>query len=72
LNDSRALLDLTATALDARIGTASSAYTTDPDADFLRVAAGYTTSGELRKATPAKPHHPRKQRRPRRHRHADR
>jgi hypothetical protein len=68
LNDSRALLDLTATALDARIGTASSAYTTDPDADFLKVAAGYTTSGELRKATPAKSH----QRTQRRHRHADR
>ena len=73
LNDSRALLDLTATALDPATGIAGSAYTTDPDAAFFRVASGYTTAGELRKKPPPKPHHPRtRHRRPHRHRHTDR
>jgi hypothetical protein len=48
LNDSRALLDLSATALDPATGIASSAYTTDPDANFFTVAAGYSTSRDLR------------------------
>ena len=56
LNDSRALLDLTATALDPATGTASAAYTADPDANFFTVASGYTTFGELpkKKKKPAK------------------
>jgi hypothetical protein len=68
LNDSRALLDLTATAVDPRTGTAASAYNVDPDANFLTVAAGYTTAGELPKPKPRKPAHDRG---PRRH-HGDR
>jgi hypothetical protein len=47
LNDTRALLDLTATAMDPRTGTASASYTTDPEAQFFKVAAAYVTAGDL-------------------------
>jgi hypothetical protein len=70
LNDSRALLDLTSTAVDPRTGTASSSYNVDPDANFLTVAAAYSTSGELKKPKPKR--EPRKHRRPSRPRHGDR
>jgi hypothetical protein len=65
LNDTRALLDLTATAFDPATGIASSAYNVDPDANILTVAAAYTTTGELRKPKPKTRKRP-----PRRH-HGD-
>src|SRR4051812_50184295 len=68
LNDTRALLDLTATAFDGRTGIASTAYTTDPDAAFLKVASAYVTASELRKPKPK----PRKHRRPPHRHHEDR
>jgi len=72
LNDTRALLDLTATTVDPATGIASSSYNVDPDANILTVAAAYTTSGEMKKPKPgARKKKPRK-RPPRRHGDSDR
>jgi hypothetical protein len=68
LNDTRALLDLTATAFDPATGIAASAYNVDPDASFLTVASAYTATGELNKPKPRKP----RRRPPRRHGDTDR
>ena len=63
LNDTRGLLDLTSSAFDPARGIAASAYTVDPDAQLLTVAAAHTTAGELPKPKPHKkprkrPHRP--------------
>ena len=68
VNDSRALLDLTATAVDPATGISSSAHNVDPGANLLTVAAAYTTSGELRKPKPK----PRKRQHRHRHNGSDR